>query len=161
MNNIHMSDEDNKHDTNYINKHKDANHDTRKLHLWARHVERAVSVFLDVCVTHTSWLKMSLSLHSIRMPSMSVSPWPLLPTFLLQPSRLLPLFCPDAPWAAHRPRQREHRATQPVATPRRGVTTPTTSPSPSQAMRPTTRSSTSSATPRVLSPTLHRHRTWT
>ena len=35
MNNIHMSDEDNKHDndTNYINKHKYTNHDTRKLHM--------------------------------------------------------------------------------------------------------------------------------
>ena len=33
MNNINMSDEDNKHDTNYINKHNDANTDTRKLHL--------------------------------------------------------------------------------------------------------------------------------
>ena len=33
MNNIHMSDEDNNHDTNYINKHKYTNHDTRKLHL--------------------------------------------------------------------------------------------------------------------------------
>ena len=33
MNNIHTSDEDNKHDTNYINKHNDANTDTRKLHL--------------------------------------------------------------------------------------------------------------------------------
>ena len=32
-NNINMSDEDNNHDTNCINKHKDANHDTRKLHL--------------------------------------------------------------------------------------------------------------------------------
>ena len=32
INNINMSDEDNKHDTNYINKHTDANHDTRKLH---------------------------------------------------------------------------------------------------------------------------------
>ena len=31
--NIHMSDEDNKHDTNYINKHNDVNTDTRKLHL--------------------------------------------------------------------------------------------------------------------------------
>ena len=33
MNNIHMSDEDNKHDTNHINKYNDANKDTRKLHL--------------------------------------------------------------------------------------------------------------------------------
>ena len=33
MNNIHMSNEDNKHDTNYINKHKYTNHDMRKLHL--------------------------------------------------------------------------------------------------------------------------------
>ena len=35
------------------------------------------------------------------------------------------------------------------ATPPRGVTTPTTSPTPSQVMSPTTRSSTSSSTPRV------------
>ena len=33
MNNINMSNEDNNHDTNYINKHKEANHNTRKLHL--------------------------------------------------------------------------------------------------------------------------------
>ena len=33
MNNIHKSNEDNKHDTNYINKYNDANTDTRKLHL--------------------------------------------------------------------------------------------------------------------------------
>ena len=32
-NNINMSDEDNNHDTNYINKFHDANHDTRKLHM--------------------------------------------------------------------------------------------------------------------------------
>ena len=32
MNNIHMSDEDNKHDTNYINKNDTNNHDARKLH---------------------------------------------------------------------------------------------------------------------------------
>ena len=31
--NINMLDEDNNHDTNYINKHKYTNHDTRKLHL--------------------------------------------------------------------------------------------------------------------------------
>ena len=31
--NINTSDEDNKHDTNYINKHKYTNTDTRKLHL--------------------------------------------------------------------------------------------------------------------------------
>ena len=29
--NINMSNEDNNHDTNYINKYTDANHDTRKL----------------------------------------------------------------------------------------------------------------------------------
>ena len=43
----------------------------------------------------------------------------------------------------------------------RWASTPTTSPSPWQVMSPTTRSSTSSSTPRVPSPTLHRHRTWT
>ena len=31
-NNINMSDEDNKHDTNYINKNDTNNHDARKLH---------------------------------------------------------------------------------------------------------------------------------
>ena len=33
MNNINMSNEDNKHDRNYMNKYNDANTDTRKLHL--------------------------------------------------------------------------------------------------------------------------------
>ena len=33
INNINTSDEDNNHDTNYINKFHDANHDTRNLHL--------------------------------------------------------------------------------------------------------------------------------
>ena len=46
------------------------------------------------------------------------------------------------------------------ATPPRGVTTPMTSPTPSQCMSSTTRSPTSSSTPRVPSPTLLRHRTW-
>ena len=32
-NNIYMSNEDNNHDTNYINKFHDANHDARKLHM--------------------------------------------------------------------------------------------------------------------------------
>ena len=39
------------------------------------------------------------------------------------------------------------------------MVTPTASPTPSQVMSQTTRSPTSSATPRVPSPTLHRHRT--
>ena len=45
MDNIHTSNED-KHDndTNYINKHKYTNHDTRKLHTLARHIERVVFV---------------------------------------------------------------------------------------------------------------------
>ena len=52
------------------------------------------------------------------------------------------------------------------ATPPRGASTPTTSPTPSQVMSPTTRSPTtrsptSSSTPRVPSPTLLRHRTRT
>ena len=51
---------------------------------------------------------------------------------------------------------------QTCALPRtRGVTTPTTSTPPSQVMSPTTWSSASSATPRVPSPTLPSHRTWT
>ena len=61
-----MSDEDNKHDTNYINKIHDANHDARKLHEWARHVERAVSSCSDV-VSHTPhWLKMFLGPTSLH-----------------------------------------------------------------------------------------------
>ena len=41
-------------DQDYINKHKFTNHDTRKLHLWTQHVERAVVVvhFLMSCHTH-------------------------------------------------------------------------------------------------------------
>ena len=69
--NLNTSDEDNKHDTNYINKHKDTNHDTRKLHLWARHVERAVSVFLVLMLCHTHlvgssgpWVFTSSHLHT-------------------------------------------------------------------------------------------------
>ena len=38
-----MTNEDNKHDTNNINKNDTNNHDARKLHEWARHIERAVS----------------------------------------------------------------------------------------------------------------------
>ena len=66
-NNIRMSDEDNNHDTNCINKHKYTNHDTRKLHLWAQHVERAVSVLSWCRVTRTSWFKMFLSLTSSHL----------------------------------------------------------------------------------------------
>ena len=66
---FNTSDEDNMHDTNYINKHNDVNNDTRKLHLWAQHVERAVSVFLDV-VSHaphgSSVHESSFHLHTIH-----------------------------------------------------------------------------------------------
>ena len=34
--------EDNNNDTKYTNKHDTNNQDTRKLHEWARHIERAV-----------------------------------------------------------------------------------------------------------------------
>ena len=69
MNNIHMSEEDNKHDTNYINKNNDANHDTRKLHLWARHIERAVSSSHVWCHMHfigssCPWVFTSSHLHA-------------------------------------------------------------------------------------------------
>ena len=69
-----MSDEDNNHDTNYINKFHDANHDARKLHERAPHVERAVSSCSDVVSYTPHWLKMFLSVHSIRMPFMCGSP---------------------------------------------------------------------------------------
>ena len=64
-NNINMSDEDNNHDTNYINKFHDANHDTRKLHMWARHVERAIFVVHSwCCVTRTSLAQVDLESSS-------------------------------------------------------------------------------------------------
>ena len=50
--NINTSDEDNKYDTNYINKHKCTNTHTRKLHQWARHLELAVSLHLMMSVSH-------------------------------------------------------------------------------------------------------------
>ena len=52
-------------------------------------------------------------------------------------------------------------AMEACATPPRGVTTPTTSPSPSQVMSPTSWPSASSTTLQVPSPTLSRHRTRT
>ena len=94
MNNINMSDEDNNHDTNYINKHKYANHDTRKLQLWARHVERAVSVCLDVVSYTLHWLKFfESSLHPIFMHVWFslISPSSLPTSTWLSPSSSTPL----------------------------------------------------------------------
>ena len=71
MNN-NTSDED-KHDTNYIN-NNDTNTYTRKSQPVSTALRaRSFVAPLDVCVTRTSWLKVFLSLHSILMPSMSVS----------------------------------------------------------------------------------------
>ena len=64
-----------------------ANHDTRKLHMSARHVERAVSVLSWCCVIHTSLAQVVFesSLHPIFMhellsltslSSLSTSTWP-------------------------------------------------------------------------------------
>ena len=65
-NNINMSDEDNKHDTNYINKNDTNNHDARKLHECARHIERAVSSsHLDGIHTSLAQVVLESSLHSI------------------------------------------------------------------------------------------------
>ena len=108
-----MSDEDNKHDANYINKRKCTNHDTRKLHLWAQHMERAVFVVHLLMSCHTTLMAQDvLESHFIPSSHMSVSLWPHFPPFLLRPvlHRLLPLLRPDAPWAAHRPRQPDRHA---------------------------------------------------
>ena len=159
-----MSNEDNKHDTNYINKNDTNNHDARKLHEWARHIERAVS-WSHLDGTCTSLAQDVLGSHFTPSSYMCGSPWPHLPPFLLRPDfhRLLPLLCPDAPLSTTPTSTTLTPWKATCATPPRGVTTPTTSPTPSQVMSPTTRSSTSSSTPRVPSPTLHRHRTrtWT
>ena len=133
--NINMSDEDNKHDTNYINKHKYTNHDTRKLHLWARHVERAVSVFLVLMLCHTHligsscpWVFTSSHLHTCAVLSDLTF---LLFCFNFVLHRLLPLplcWCHPEPHTDLDNLNTEQQ--QPCATPRkRGVTTPTTSPS--------------------------------
>ena len=126
------------------------------------------SVSLIMCHTHLIGSSCSLSLHSIPSSLMSVSPWPRLPPFLLRPvlPRLLPLLCPDVPWPADRPLWPRLRAKWPAPLRQGGASTPTTSPTPSQVMSPTTRSSTtrspmSSSTPSVPSPTLLRHRTRT
>ena len=131
----------------------------------SEHRQRTGSCVL--CLTddvshHIGSSSLSLSSHVIRMSHMCRSLWSLRPPFLLQPvvHRLLPLLCPDAPWHADRPLQPGHRGIT-CASPPRGATTPTTSPSHSQVMCPTTRSPTSSSTPRVLSPALLRHRTMT
>ena len=139
-----MSNEDNNHDTNNINKNDTNNHDARKLHEWARprRARCLVSVRLDVeswsslaQVVHVSSLRLHV-IHDVRF-----SPWPHLPPFQLQPDllRLLPLLCLDAPWPAHRPRQPGLPWKITCATPPRGASTATTSSSPSQVMSPTTR----------------------
>ena len=130
-----MSDEDNKHDTSYINKHKYTNHDTRKLHLWARHVERAVFVvhLLMSCHTHLmaqDVLESSSHPHAIHErlsltspSSLSTSTWPS-PSSSTSPSWCTLSRTPTSTtWTP---------CNTTCAPPRRGVTTPTTSPSPSQ-----------------------------
>ena len=159
-----MSDEDNKQDTNYINKHKYTNHDTHKLHLLVRHVERAVFVvhLLMSCHTHLmaqGVLESSSHPHAIHerlsltsTSSLSTSTCPF-PSSSTSPSLCTLSSTPTSTtWTP---------CNTTCAPPRRGATTPTTSPSPSQVMSPTTWSSKSSATPRVPSPTLLSHRTWT
>ena len=99
--------EDNNHDTKYTNKNDTNNHDARDLHEWAQ--QRVVCcVFCPDVESWSSWLKPFTCLSSSRhVIMMCVSLWLLhLPClFRLDLPRLLPLFCPDAPWRAHRPRQ--------------------------------------------------------
>ena len=94
MNNIHMSNEDNKHDTNYINKN-DTNTYTRKLlHLRARHVERAVSSsHLDVTCTSVAQvvLESSSHPHAIHERLSLTSPSSLSTSTCLSPSSSTPL----------------------------------------------------------------------
>ena len=126
------------------------------------HALRARSLRHTWCwVTCTSWLKFwvpschpctcaSLSLSSPLSLSTSICPSPSSPSSSLSctsSSTLSSTTCSPCKTCAP-PRTR-------------GVTTPTTSTPPSQVMSPTTWPSASSATPRVPSPTLPRHRTWT
>ena len=70
MNNINMSNEDNNHDTNYIK----PRHAQAAPVSTARRARSLRCTPLDVVSHAPHWLKMFLSLHPIRMPSMSVSP---------------------------------------------------------------------------------------
>ena len=103
-----MSNEDNKHDTNYINKHKDANHDARKLHKWARHIERAVSVRHDDLSWYSllKFIESSISCH----PHVAHVSFSLIFTYLpfyfdLSFTVFFHSSVLIAPWHAHRPLQ--------------------------------------------------------
>ena len=87
----------------------------------------------DVVSYTPHWLKMFLGPTSLHRHTCVVLLDLTFPPFLLRPDlhRLLPLLCPDAPWALHRPRQTLTPWKMTCATPPRGVTTPTTSPTPS------------------------------
>ena len=107
------------------------------------HVERTLSCLMS---SHTSWFKIwVLSISLIR--SLSTSTFFLVYSFYILYSELYSELTTWSSWKAC--------ATPPT----RGVTTPTTSPPPSQGMSPTSWLSASSTTHRVLSPALFRHRT--
>ena len=131
------------------------------VHQHAQHVglntrARCLVFVLLTGTSHPHWLKSSLHLHphaihvwlSLILFDLSFYFHPHFFVFYFPSSPCTPTTL--TPWKIT------------CATPRRGATTPTTSPSPSQVMSPTTRSPTSSSTPRVPSPTLLRHwtRTW-
>ena len=112
------------------------------------HWERVVFVTLWCWVTCTIWLKFWVP--SPLSLSTSICPSPSSPTSSSSCTSSSTLS--STTWSPCKT----------CAPPRtRGVTTPTTSTPPSQVMSPTTCSSASSATPRVPSPTLPSHRTWT
>ena len=87
----------------------------------------------DVVSYTPHWLKLSLSLHSIPSSHMCGSLWPHLPPFLLQ-HVLLPSSSTPLSWCtlSRTPTSTTWTPCKTCATPQRGVTTPTTSPSPSQ-----------------------------
>ena len=153
-----------KHETNHINNiYNDMNMNTRNMHnTWAWTQARSFRHTSWCFVTCTSWLKcswVSFVIHVHDRFSLS-SPSSLSTSVCPSPSSLSSSFSCTSSCTLSSTNWSPCKTCAPPRT--RGVTTPTTSPSPSQVMSPTTWPSASSTTRRVPSPPLHRHqsRTW-
>ena len=159
-----MTNEDNNHDTKYTI-HNDTNdHDARELHKWTQQHAVSRSSCLSDDVSWSSWLKFIESFTS-RHPHVAHVLFSLISSTSLSTSTCpSPSSSSPLSWCTLTCTQTSTTWTPwkiTCATPPRGASTPTTSPTPSQVMSSTTRSPKSSSTPRVPSPTLLRHRTRT
>ena len=136
---------------------------TRKMHnTWAMHWERVVFVTFWCWVTCTSWLKFWVpSCHPCTCASL-LEFTSLTLYFDLSFTILFHFFPSHAPRAAHWARQPDHHAKPAhLREPRRVTTHTNVDTSPHRLWAQLHGLPASSATPRVPSPTLARHRTWT